>query len=313
MNCLNCHQPIESGAAFCGNCGQPVSSTTNSSRFADVLANNVSDNNSNQTFVQTLAVNGVTTKPPGYAVPSLSEQRNHLRATMSLVVGLLGAAAAVQIPYAGLVLGIIGIILATMSMRSAKHFLSKAGLIASIVATLVGLGSWAYVISSNAKQSSATSKSIASTNATTAYASTTLTTTCYSIIFATKLNIQNASGNCNMNAYNAGSFTQSTEAYKIYSTSSSVTSQSFTALAKQAIEADIKQSLPGYTISKETAGQFAASQAYFVTASDTNGISVIEAAVLHPNSHAENFFVLVHFLSGSTADLLDLQLGWQWL
>lgn len=286
MNCPNCNEPIDAGSAFCGNCGQALSSAPTASQ--------------------------VESSMPSYAIPSASQQRDHLRATMSLVLGLLGTAGAIFIPVAGLALGIIGIVLATMSRRSIRHALSRAGLIASIISTLVGLAAWAYVVSNNAKQIRNTSNSIIATNTAPIHSAISLATPCYIINFASKLNVENPSGSCNMNAFNAGSFGQSTDAYKVYAITSSITVKSFTGLAKQAIETDIKQSLPGFTIIKETVGQFAASQAYFVTASNGLGVSVIEAAALRQTNHGENFFVFVHAVNGTTVDLLDLQLGWQW-
>lgn len=307
MNCPNCNEPIETGSAFCGNCGQALSPASTSSQSPPALPNN-----SAELFFPVSTTADAASRMPGYAIPSASQQRNHLRATMSLVLGLLGIAGAVFIPVAGLVLGIIGIVLATMSMRSIKHSLSRAGLIASIIAVLVGLAAWAYAISNNAKQIRNTSNNIVATNNAPIHSAISLTTPCYLINFVSKLNIENPSDSCNMNAFNAGSFSQSTDAYKIYAINSSVSAKSFAGLAKKAIETDVKQSLPGFTITKETVGQFAASQAYFVTASNSLGVSVIEAAALHQTSHGENFFVFVHAVNGTAVDLLDLQLGWQW-
>ncbi len=308
MNCPNCHEPVESGSAFCGNCGHSLSLTP----ISNIKGSDSPDNGYVQPFFPVASTAGTAIKSPSYAVPNIAEQRNHLRASLSVVMGLVGIAGAMTMPAAGVILGFAGIVLATLSMRSFKHLLSQLGLVASIISVLIGSATWVYAVTDNQNQVEKNSKAIYATNSSLAQATNSLKTPCYTIKFLTKVNVENVDGSCFMNAFNAASMSQSTDAYKILATNSSVTISNFAAVAKQALEADIKQNLKGFTITNQTLGIFAASPAYFITANNGAGVSVIEAAVLHSTKHGENFFVIIHAVNGDSVDLLDLQLGWSW-
>lgn len=308
MNCPNCHEPVESGSAFCGNCGQSLSLSTISS----VLSNQMPDDGFTHPFFPSIATNNSSVRLPIYAIPNTVEQKNHFKATLSVVLGLVGTAGAMSMPIAGVILGFCGIVLASMSMRSFKHTLSQLGLVASIVSVLIGSAAWVYAITDNQNNVKKNNEIISNTNNTPVQLTNNLVTPCYSVKFATKVNIENVQNSCFMNAFNAANMNLSTDAYKVLATTSSLSINNFIVVAKQSLEADVKQSLKGFTISKEAPGLFAASPAYFVTADNGAGVSVIEAAVLHLTKHGENFFVLVHAVNGDKVDLLDLQLGWQW-
>lgn len=308
MNCPNCHEPVETGSAFCGNCGHSFSLST----ISQVKDNESSDTSLAPSFFPMISTASAAIKLPAYAMPNTANQRNHLRASFSVVLGLVGVAGAMTMPLAGLVLGLAGVVLATLSMRSVKHLLSQLGLVASIISVLVGSATWVYAVTNNQNQINKNSKAINTTNSSVAQVTNSVTTPCYNLKFPAKVNVNNIADSCFMNAFNAASMNQSTDAYKVLATNSSVTINNFAVVAKQSLEVDVKQSLKGFTISKETVGIFAASPAYFVTADNGSGVSVIEAAVLHITKHGENFFVLVHAVNGSSVDLLDLQLGWSW-
>lgn len=249
---------------------------------------------------------------PSYAVPVASQQSNDLKAAMAVVVGILGIIAALFIPIIGLTLGIGAVVLATLSRQAAKKGLHLAGLIIGILAIIVGVASWAYTIAHDPRLNhKTTSSSPTLINGPTIMANN-LTTACYKITFKAMLSIQNNQGSCNMDAYNGTSVDDSTNVYKVYGTVSDVSSSDFLGLSKQAIEKDITQTLPNFTINNEHAGSFAKSQTYFVTASNDSGVSVLEAITLHPTSSGDNFFVFVHATTGKEVNLNDLQAGWQW-
>lgn len=322
MKCTNCGEPIETGAAYCGNCGQAVVATTAlpqpgasaaqpASPIAQVLANQPVDQPL-AAVPNVAAMAGASPSLPAYAVPVPAVQSGHVKASMSLVFGILGIVGALFLPLAGLLLGVIGIVLATMSRRAVKHGISTVGIIMSVIAIIAALGTWAYAVDHDAQLKQQRTKAISKTNSAPAQASASLATPCYTINFASKLNVENVSGSCDMNAFDGATIDNSNDAYKIYATSSSVSDASFGGLAKQAIEKDVKQSLPSFTITKEVAGNFAGSPAYFVTTTNYQGVSLIEAAVLHQTANGTNFFVFVHASGDKTADLNSLQSGWQW-
>jgi hypothetical protein len=287
MNCPNCNEPVEPGAVFCGNCGQKLSDQdVNLKLNADII--------------------------PEYSEPNLVEQTRRTEESMSLVFGVVGVVGSLFVPLAGIVIGLTGVVMASLTVRRGKDLVNIFGAVISIIAILTGIGAWIHASSVQKASISKVNNSAAVTNSSDAVSTNYVQTPCYKMNFTSKLNIQNVPGNCNMNAFNGATFVLSTEAYKVYATKTNYTSDGFVAMAKQAIDKDVKLSLATFTVSHEESGVFAASPAYFVTVSNGQGVSIIEAVALHPTTSGENFFVFVHAVLGDQADLHDLQLGWQW-
>jgi hypothetical protein len=232
-----------------------------------------------------------------------------------LVCGILGIVGALFIPLIGIVLGITGIVLATLATSASGRALKITGLIVSIGALLASLGVWVYVANENPRLHPAAAQKAAavqsSGSATTAVA---LTTPCYSLRFPVELNIDNATKSCDMDAYNGKALTSSTNVYKVLtSMDTNITAASFPTIAKKAIQTDVSENLPGYAVSSEGAGMFAGSQAYFVNATNSSsGIAVEEAAVLHSSAIGPGLFVLIHITFGTSTNLGVLESNWQW-
>lgn len=294
MNCPKCNEPVETGAAFCGNCGQALTAATAAPALDPVSVPTPS------------AVPPAPGQIPAYAVPVAGQQQSHMKAILALVLGGLGIAGALMIPLIGLAFGIAGMVLATISHRLVRHGLSLAGIVVSSLAIVVGLGSWAYAVMHDTRSHDRHSANSSSQTA------ASLKTPCYSISFPQKLQVENSSGSCDMKAYDGDNLNDSSDAYKVYVANIAVSQANFSAVAKQAIEKDVSQSLPGFTITGEGAGNFAGSPAYYVTTSNHRGVTLVEAAALHDTGSGQNFFVFVHAVAGSTADLDKLQAGWQW-
>ena len=308
MNCPHCAEAVEVGAAFCGNCGQAL--TSQAPQAFPIIQ--TPTNSASGVVPATDLTAGAAATIPAYAVPLTSLQNAQMKATMSMVVAVLGIAGAILMPLIGLALGVIGIILATLSRRVIRHGLSTAGIALSVLAIVAGIGTWTLAVSHD---KSLKHKAIATANATNnapVQATTGLITPCYSIKFTVKVNVENVNGSCDMNAFNGESFNTSSDAYKIYATSAVISPSAFTNLAKQAVEKDVKQSLPSFTITKEGAGQFAGSPAYFVTTSNQQNVSLMEAAVLHTTTNGANFFVFVHAVGTNSVNLNTLESGWNW-
>jgi hypothetical protein len=293
MTCSNCGEPLEDSAAFCGNCGEPIKAAAPSGPGS-------------------LAVAAASGAIPAYAVPIAGRQTSELKAGMALVFGALGIVGGFFVPLLGIGLGIVGLVLATISRATVRRRLSLAGIIVAILAILIGLGSWALVITRDPRFSHGVATPAATRSGGPAMTAQNLITPCYSVTFATRLNIQNNSGSCNMNAYNGATLDASSDAYKIYGTTSAISASAFESLAKQAIENDVRENLAAFTISQEKSGQFAGSPAYFVIATNGQGVSIIEAAALHTTTNGDNFFVFVHAVNASTVDLDELQANWHW-
>ncbi len=293
MNCPNCDQPVEAGAAFCGNCGRPLNPLSAPAPVAAAPAPGL----------------------PTYARATPAQHTGETKALLSVIFGIFGIAGALLMAVLGLVLGILGLVMGTMSRHSVRRGLSNAGLVFSSLAVLAGLAVWTYAIKHDPRfnQQSDTTKTT-HLPAAPAVLSSDLTTPCYSTGFVDKLNISNHTGSCDMSAFNGPTINSSTDAYKIYADSSEVESQAaFMTLAKQALEKDISVNLSGFAVDSQQVGHFAGSPAYFVTASDhTNNIAVIEAAVLHEVKGGQNVFILVHAINAERADLSIMEAQWQW-
>src|SRR3712207_3139273 len=98
MNCPNCHQQIEAGAAFCGNCGH-------------ALGPQVSTVQQPVTPVQPLAAMPGTI--PTYARANPVTQAEETKALLAVLCGVVGIVGALFMALIGLVLGIIGLIFGT--------------------------------------------------------------------------------------------------------------------------------------------------------------------------------------------------------
>jgi hypothetical protein len=284
MNCPNCHQVTEAGAAFCGNCGQAL-------QALPVLS---------------------PASVPAYAVALPSQHRGETKALLALLFGVIGIVGVLFLALLGLGFGIAGIVMGTMSRSGTKRGLSTAGLVFSSLAIVGSLAAVAYTLKQD--PGSQKSQAAAAQGTTPTVTASDLSTPCYSVGFVDTFNVSHSSGSCNMNAYNGTTLDTSTNAYKVYANQTDVINASaFGAIAKQAIEKDVKASLPGFGIDTEQAAVFAGSPAYFVHVSDkAQGVAVVEAAVFHVTASGNNVFVLVHATTGKVADLNTLEAQWQW-
>jgi hypothetical protein len=322
MNCPNCQQTIEAGAAFCGNCGQPVAQTMPApvvpasptgpavSPIAQVLQNQPAP----PTPLAAAGAGNVAAGVPSYALATPAQQRGEKQALLAVLFGVAGIAGALFIALLGLALGIAGIIMGTMARSGSKRALGTAGLVLSSLAVLAGLGVWTYAIQHDPALHKQAAGSTSHGIAAPAVSASNLSTPCYSAGFASKLNISNDASSCDMEAFNGATLNGSSEIYKIYADTSQTADQSnFTAIAKSALEKDLKDNLPGFTLDSEKVTEFAGSSAYVVNSSDTvHHAAVIEAAVLHKVAAGDNVFIMVHAAAGDTADLKTLEAQWQW-
>jgi hypothetical protein len=315
MNCPNCGQETEAGAAFCGNCGEPLSNTP--SPIERVFENQVPATaaklpTASLAAVGAAAVGGM----PTYAVARPHEHATEIKALLAIVCGVLGLASVLLIPLLALGFGLAAIVLGTMAGPHSRLWLSRGGLVLGGVAIAAGLEVWANAVSHNAnlKRTLAT-RNNPPTSTTQAVSASMVDTPCYQTGFIDSLNVnQSASDSCDMNAFNGSNLSESTDIYKVYSNQvEAVTDVNFEAIAKQALEKDVNTTLPGFTVDAERAGLFAGSPSYSINVSDSqHNVAVVEEAVLHKVGAGYNFFVLVHATNGTTTDLRTLESQWQW-
>ncbi|MEK7594397.1 MAG: zinc ribbon domain-containing protein [Patescibacteria group bacterium] len=311
MNCQNCHQDIEAGAAFCGNCGQPIqlaaASTKTVAEIAQILRNQSDIEHAHHGRLAIAGHGKLMASMPSYAFTKPSQHIGETKALLSLLFGVIAIVAALFIPLVGLGLGGTGIIMGTISHSSHWRKLSTIGLVISILAVLFSIGAWVYNIKHNPKISHEAVSNSAAVH------SANVSTPCYSAGFVDKFNVKNNSGSCDAIAFNGPTMDESTDAYKVYANQAQImNAKEFMNIAKQALEKDVKDSLPGFTISNQKVTQFAGSPAYYVKAvNKAQGVTVIEEAVFHEVSSGQNIFVLVHAANGSP-DMNTLESQWQW-
>jgi len=286
MNCQNCHQPLDPGAAYCGNCGQPVTA---------------SQPVPSQPLVQMAAA-------PAYALATPAQHAGETQSLLAIVLGVAGIIGALFMALVGLLLGLVGVVFGTLALNTPRRRLAVIGIVIASLAIIAGLASWAYVVRHDSRLSSHSSQP-----ATTNVASE-LSTPCYSAGFVDRLTISNSSDSCDMSAFNGETLDASTNAYKIYANHSNVTdANSFMSLAKQALEKDVATNLPTFTIDSQRVSRFAGSPAYIVSTSDkAHNFAVTEAVVMRKVRTGDNVFVILHANDGKSADLDILESQWRW-
>ena len=310
MNCPNCSQLVENGAAFCGNCGQALDVSSpkdkpTGSHIAQVLKSQVNSDSGQPQYQSPAAAGNI----PSYAIATPLQHIGETKAVLSLLLGIVGIVGALFVALVGLSLGIAGLILGTMSRNSVRRGISTAGIVFSSIAIVVSLGVWAYVIHKQSDIGQAKTTKTAN-----AFPASTLNTPCYTTGFIDTLNVTNAKNSCDMNAFNGSSLDSSTKAYKVFSSQiAAINANDFNDFAKKAVQKDIAASLPGFTIDSQQFTQFAGSPAYIANTSDKmTGVTVTEAVVYHQVQAGANVFVLVHASGRGVADLSTLEAQWQW-
>lgn len=326
MNCPNCHEPVEPGAAFCGNCGYPVqaSALANSSvnsndtplerqqlqpQPADAQSNPIPNP---QLQVAASPLDNRVGTVPSYAVASPNQHAGETSALLSVIFGVIGlVGSGFLIPIIGLVFGVGGLCMGTISRRKAQRRLAIIGLFIAALAIVAGLSALVWNIEHN-KNSGQNAKTGQSDSASRVLSE--LSTPCYSFNLIDKYNVSNKSGSCDATIFNGQTFATSTNVYKIVATKAGTNNpETFTDLAKQAIDQDVQNNLPGFTITSQGPASFSGSLAYTVYANDqSQDTAVVETGVLHQIKNGDNAFDILHAINGSSVNLQTLEAQWQW-
>ncbi len=148
MKCSNCHQDIEPGAAFCGNCGQPVPAAAGApapaaaASPAPVPAPAAPAPVAPAAPVAAAAAPAATAAVPAYSVPAANHGGG--KAIASLVLGIIGLLGWI-IPIVGFILAITGFILGTLSLKNKKGF-AIAGMVLAAITMILSLVAFVYNI-----------------------------------------------------------------------------------------------------------------------------------------------------------------------
>jgi hypothetical protein len=336
MNCPKCGQPINPGAAFCGNCGQPLSQPAPMQTQPQIVQPQVSSPPSptvvspevlqpqpispaaqvyaNQPNVPTAVVNnfsppvnvgaGNVGTMPAYGVAVNSDEHaGEVMAIIGLILGVIGIPASI-IPLLGLVLGITGLALSTVARSKHKRVLTIFGIVFSSIAIVAALGLWVYVIVHDPKLHKDNS-SLAGTSSASLVA---ISTPCYTVKIDSGLQNYKPTG-C---AFDAAS---TTEEFTVEGQSNpGVNSSNLAQIGQQSLAS--AASGINATVTAEQSGQFAGSPAYIanLTGNGTNaGKNMIAALVLHSTANGDNIFMVIHVVSGTQqASFGSLESTWQW-
>jgi uncharacterized membrane protein YebE (DUF533 family) len=249
---------------------------------------------------------------PAYALTKPYQHAGETTAAVAIILGTLGIVGSVfLIPIAGLVFGIAGLCLSTISRRKARRRLALIGLAVASLAITSGLA--ALVWNMNHDKTVARDAQTGQTDSASQVLSF-LKTPCYSFNLVDTYNVSNQKGSCTTTMYNNQTFATSTDVYKIVATDvGTINPDTFTALAKQAINTDVQTNLPDFTITNQGPSSFAGSLAYSVYADNkAQNTAVVETGVLHQTPNGENAFDILHAVNGPSTNLEDLEVDWQW-
>lgn len=150
MKCSHCHQEIEQGAAFCGNCGQPVAGAAPAAApqppaqpAATTPAVVPAPAPVTPAPVATAAAPAATAAVPAYSVPVANHGGG--KAVASMVLGIIGLIGWI-VPIVGFVLAITGFVLGTLSLKSSRKGFAIAGIVLTVITMLLSLGAFVYNI-----------------------------------------------------------------------------------------------------------------------------------------------------------------------
>lgn len=174
MNCSNCGQPLDNGAAFCGNCGQavqqaptpavsPVSAPVNPAQPPAVIQNQafVPEQQTPVVAQPQIQTPVSQTGLPAYAV--LQPEAAHTKKpSISLTLGIVSIIMSF-LPIAGLAAGITAIVLSNKAKKiTPKNGMATAGLVLGIIGIVFSLIAWGYNINVRANSSNASTAVIQS-------------------------------------------------------------------------------------------------------------------------------------------------------
>jgi hypothetical protein len=244
---------------------------------------------------------GANTMPAYAAAP---EHTGETMAIFGLIIGIIGIPASI-IPILGLLFGVTGLVLSTVSRSKRKRPLTVFGIVFSVLAILAGLALWVYAVAHD-PQLHKTNAAASSSSASSADL-VSITTPCYTVKVDKGLNNYTPNG-CNFDAASA------TEEFTVGSQSNpDVDSSNLAKVAQQSLTAAASSSKA--TIKSEQSGQFAGSPAYIANLVGTgtnSGKDMITALALHQSAKG-NLFLAIHVVAGGQqASFGPLESTWQW-
>jgi hypothetical protein len=281
MQCPQCQQITPDDAAFCGNCGAPL--TVGAAEQAGLD-------------------NSVAIAMPAESVVTPRDKSRH--AIAGFVIALFGLAAWL-VPVAGLVIGLLGLILGSIAFHSHRRVFARSGITLSVIVLAASLFMWVHSAQrlSGAAQAQDTNASSASD------VLQTVTTSCYSTKVPARMQLSGVEGSCTFQGNDPLSGEQ--QAVKVLN----VPGLSAEGLANVAA-ADVRnvlKSVPKGRLHDEHSTLFAGSVAYRATITTPDDSGGMIDYVFHPTK-AGNLIIVTHSLMHMNADLDigTVEDNWSW-
>lgn len=324
MNCSNCGRPLDPGAAFCGNCGQPVDAAATTQAAQPQQAQPQPAAAPAQTVPAQAAPAPIAPAPgvqppmggpaapqpamaaggvPAYATAPATHP-GEVKAIIGLIAGILSIPGAL-IPIAALVLGVVGVVLGSITLHL-KKLLAVLALIFGGVGIILGVIAWVYNIQHDPRLhhlSSATSL---------------VTTPCYSVNLSKDLHVKGSTDTCNIQAMNGSDLTHSSVVLDFHGASEPALNSSNLATAAEKVAPTLlqsintSQSVRKYKLDSQNSGEFAGEPAYFYNVSAPDGTHGEIALVLHSAANGDNAFEIDEFVLNDKVNLDDLASNWTW-
>lgn len=283
MQCPQCQQQATVDAAYCGNCGAPL--TVGSAEQAGLV--------------------GITSvEMPAEAVAPSRFIDHSGKAIAACVIGLLGLAAWL-VPIAGLVFGLLAMIFGTIAFHSRRRVFARTGIALSVVVLGASLFMWVHSAQQLSKASPTASNSSADGSL------QTVVTPCYSTRLPRDMTLVGTNGSCTFTGTNSATGEQ--QAVKVLNVPG--LSQATLPNVAQADSANIIKSVAGAQISDQQATEFAGTGAYQINVKAGDGSGGMVDYIYNPTTQG-NLVIVTHsqiHMSGDNFDLSLMESNWTWL
>jgi hypothetical protein len=286
MQCPQCQQEANADAAFCGNCGAPL--TVGSAEQAGRQGSTA------------IAV-------PAEATTAAKVRDHGGKAIAAFVIGLLGLVAWL-VPVVGLVFGLVAMIFGTIAFHSRRRAFARTGIALSVLVLGASLFMWVH----SAQQLSRVNPAGASsTNSSADGSLQVVVTPCYSTRLPASMSLIGNNGSCTF----TGSDTTTGEQASVKVLNVPGLSQASLPNVAQTDAANIVKSLPGGQVSDEQTTQFAGNAAYQITVKVRDGSGGMVDYIYNPTTQG-NLVIVTHsqvHLSRDNFDLNLIESNWKWL
>ena len=293
MECSRCGEAVDAGAAYCGNCGVALTPTQ-------------------PVAVVPFAPTSVSL--PAYAVASPSQHKAESKSMIALILSILAVPGSI-VPILGWLLAIAGIVMASIARaKMPRKTMNNVAIGFGSLAILLSAGVFVYALQQSGRPNARTALNRTDgQQATTRGTAGVIDTPCYSVDVAGLDNIENTSGSCKAQAFNADTMVASTNAFNVEGVLQESITEANLAEAGQVIaNTYLHATMPDLVVVSQASGRFAGSPAYIIHGKSKGNVTIELALVLHKVPHGENVFVLAHAINDEQANLAPFEASWKW-